>query len=172
MFDAITPWIDNFIDTGKLANADVVILKDGDTAYSHRAGVMSLASGKPLRDDAIFRIYSMTKPVVSVAVLMLMDEGLVGLHDPVAKFIPGFAKSRVAMGNGEDDAPCERELSVFHLLTHTGGFPFTTLTRPLSEYVDLAAVAAEAADTELLFEPGARFEYSDAGSDTPVTGAK
>ena len=61
--------------------------------------------------------------------------------------------------------PQTGKITVEHLLTHTGGFPFTTIAKPLADYAELADIAAEAAATELLFEPGARFEYSDAGSD-------
>jgi CubicO group peptidase (beta-lactamase class C family) len=85
---------------------------------------------------------------------MLIDEDRLRLDTPVHEILPFFA------------GPETGKITVEHLLTHTGGFPFTTIGKPLSEYADLAEVAAEAAATELGFEPGTRFEYSDAGSDT------
>ena len=86
-------------------------------AYGYR----DLARREPLRRDAIFRIYSMTKTVTTVAVLMLMEEGKLSLDDPLSRYLPGFEQPQVAMVDGE--RPAARPVTLYALLTHTAGYP-------------------------------------------------
>ncbi|MFA6314315.1 MAG: serine hydrolase domain-containing protein, partial [Sterolibacterium sp.] len=113
------------IDSGDYPGAVTLISRNGRIVDWRTYGHRDLAKQLPMRQDSIFRIYSMTKTVTSVAVLMLMEEGKLGLDDPVARFIPEFAGLEVFSGGTAEQpqtrAP-RRPLSIRHLLTHTGGF--------------------------------------------------
>ncbi|MEP7187281.1 MAG: serine hydrolase domain-containing protein, partial [Rhodanobacter sp.] len=91
-------------------------------AYGHR----DLARTKPMRKDGIFRIYSMTKTVTSVAVMMLVEEGRITLEDPLSRYLPGFDTPQVMIG-GTSDAPklrpADKPVTLHALLTHTAGYP-------------------------------------------------
>jgi CubicO group peptidase (beta-lactamase class C family) len=140
-------------------------------AYGHR----DLARTQPMRRDDIFRIYSMTKTVTSVAVLMLAEEGKLALDDPASKYLPEFAGLRVVDG-GTADAPRwrapARPVTLRHLLTHTAGFaaglPGDELAGALAERndphgaADLRGFVAMAARNGLAADPGARFGYEAA----------
>ena len=80
-----------YIDAGQLAGWQIVLSRDGQLAHSSIAGFSDLDAGIPWTDDTLVRIYSMTKPITSVAAMMLYEEGAFELKDPVAKFIPSFA---------------------------------------------------------------------------------
>jgi len=151
----------------------VAVVADHDVVVYHRAsGHADLQGRQPLREDAIFRIYSMTKPVTSVAALMLVEEGRLGLDDPVAKYLPAFAHlQRVAGGDADAPqlVPVARMPTVRHLLTHTAGFATggddiraasTLLQREAPEEAsDLAGYADRVARAPLADEPGTRFRY-------------
>ncbi|MFM6829158.1 MAG: serine hydrolase domain-containing protein, partial [Novosphingobium sp.] len=93
-------WLDaTYIDTGRLPGVDVLVARDGEAVYRHTAGA-SRADGTPMTGDAIFRIASMTKPLTSVAFMMLVEEGKVALDDPVTKVVPEFAGLGVYTGGG------------------------------------------------------------------------
>ena len=77
-----------FVDEGKFAGILSLVWRRGEVAHVHKAGWMDLAARAPMRRDAIFRIYSMTKPIVSAAVMMLVEEGRLRLQDPVARWLP------------------------------------------------------------------------------------
>src|SRR5689334_5449546 len=83
------------VDQGHLPGALTMIWRGGGLAHLSMVGQMDVARAKPMRPDAIFRLYSMTKPVTAVALLMLMEEGRIALDDAVARFIPGFANLKV-----------------------------------------------------------------------------
>ncbi len=144
----------NMVENEEIVGGELLVIKNRRTLLRQAFGWKDREAGQPLEVDAVYCVRSMTKPLVGTAIQMLIDEGRLWLDTRVHEILPSFA------------GPETGKITIEHLLTHTGGFPFTTLSRPLSEYADLAAVAAEAASTELMFEPGARFEYSDAGSDT------
>src|SRR5688572_13886164 len=115
----IPRFLERQIADGALPGALTLIWRRGRMAHQSQVGHSDLARGTPMREDAIFRIYSMTKPVTGVALLMLLEEGRIALDDPVAKFIPGFAKLRV-QGIG---AP-KRAVTVLDLLRHTAGLTY------------------------------------------------
>ncbi len=152
--DSLTSEIQSMVDSEQLVGAELVIIKDRRTILRKAFGWKDREAGEPMQIDAVYCVRSMTKPLVGTAVQMLIDEGRLSLETLVQDILPAFA------------TPQTETITIEHLLTHTSGLPFTTFRRALSDYADLAEVAAEAAATELLFEPGTGFQYSDAGSDT------
>ena len=115
----IPRFLERQVADGALPGALTLIWRRGGVAHQSLVGHSDLARGTLMREDAIFRIYSMTKPITGVALLMLMEEGRIALDDPVAKFIPGFGNLRV-QGVG---AP-KRAVTVLDLLRHTAGFTY------------------------------------------------
>jgi CubicO group peptidase (beta-lactamase class C family)/sugar phosphate isomerase/epimerase len=110
---------------GEHAGFLAVLAKDGQVVDFSAHGVRDVASGQPMTRDTILRIYSMTKIVTSVAVLMLHEEGRLGLDDPLAKYLPEFGAPQVLTGGTADApvlVPAERPITLRHLLTHTSGF--------------------------------------------------
>ena len=85
----------SYVDPGKIAGCQVLVARRGHTAYHRSLGVMDVERGKPMADDAVVRIYSMTKPVVSVALMTLWERGAFQLDDPIAKAFPEFREPRV-----------------------------------------------------------------------------
>jgi CubicO group peptidase (beta-lactamase class C family) len=107
------------VAAGALPGALTLIWRDGRVAHQSLVGAVDLGRGIAMREDAIFRLYSMTKPVTAVALLMLLEEGRIALDDPAAKFIPEFAELKLADGN----AP-RRAITVQDLLRHTAGLTY------------------------------------------------
>ncbi len=136
-----------------IVGAELAVIKNRRSVLHRAFGWKDREAGQPLEVGSIYCVRSMTKPLVGTAIQMLIDDGRLRLDTPVRQILPFFDGARTST------------VTVEHLLTHTGGFPFTTMARPLSEYADLDAVAAEAAAVEPEFEPGEGFLYSDAGSD-------
>ena len=144
----------------------------GTVVYRGAFGHADLQSRQPLHDDAIFRIYSMTKPVTSVAALMLVEEDRLHLDAPVATYLPAFADlQRVAGGSIASPTlvPVQRPLTVRHLLTHTAGFATggddirvasaLLQAQAPEQATDLAGYADRVARAPLGSEPGTRFRY-------------
>ena len=94
----IDGWIDRLIEDRKLAGVSVHILRRGEIVYDAAAGYADVARGTPMRRDTILRIYSMTKPLISTAILMLYEDGYFQLDDPISRFLPYFKHSRVFTG--------------------------------------------------------------------------
>ena len=132
---------------------------------------------KPMRTDTLFRLASMTKPITTVAVLMLMEEGKLILSDPVSKFIPEFKNPKVAVWNLPNDArgagvrlvSADREVTLKHLLTHTAGLADANADGPtgaalrqaeLSPRLSLAEYSKRVGGLPLRFQPGTQWEYS------------
>ena len=119
------------IASGKIPGAVLLIEQHGKPVYHELFGVQDVVSKKPMSDDTIFRLFSMTKPITSVAAMMLIDEGKLKLDDPVAKYIPSFAKTRVGVekkaDNGEkvlDLVPLNRPITIQDLMTQTSGITY------------------------------------------------
>ena len=90
--------VDRYVAEGKLAGAQVQVAHRGEVALRHTVGLADVASDRPLGDDAIYRIYSMTKPITSIALMQLYEQGRVLLEDPVSAYIPDFAEMQVFAG--------------------------------------------------------------------------
>ena len=116
-----------YVDAGKLAGTMSLVARRDEIVHWQCLGHRDLASGAPLTPDTIFRIYSMTKPITGVAVMMLFEEGHFLLDDPVAAFIPQLGEMQVAVGqnaNGLILKPQTRPITIRHLLTHTAGLTY------------------------------------------------
>ena len=122
------------IDQKRLPGAVALIARQGKLGFLEGFGVQDPASGTPMQVDSIFRIYSMTKPIVSVAIMMLVEEGRLFLADPLAKYVPAFADPKVAIErDGRVDlVPAQRPITIQDLLRHTSGLTY--------EFVGTAAV--------------------------------
>ncbi len=166
------------IADGNIAGAVALIARDGDVVYHKSFGLADIASGKPMQTDSIFRIASMTKAITSVAVMILYEQGYFQLNDPVADFVPAFAKPRVAVSYDEngivtETRPAAREIRIIDLLSHSSGISYGFMDQPLqrsykahgvidgvtAKNVKLADVMQKLAGQPLLFDPGSRFAY-------------
>ena len=129
--ERITEFFNNEIATGKLPGAIVLIQQHGRPVYLKYFGVRDVATNAPMTSDTIFALHSMTKPITSVAAMMLIDAGKLSLSDPVSKFIPAFAKVMVGVGTTAADGtrflklvPVDRPVTVMDLLRHTSGITY------------------------------------------------
>ncbi|HNT78572.1 MAG TPA: serine hydrolase domain-containing protein [Anaerolineae bacterium] len=116
-----------YVDQGKLPGVLSLVARRGQTAHLSQVGWMDVAAQKPIAFDTLFRIYSMTKPITSVAVMMLYEEGHFFLSDPVAKYLPEFEDVKVLVRRtetGVELADLKRPITIHHLLTHTGGLSY------------------------------------------------
>jgi CubicO group peptidase (beta-lactamase class C family) len=117
----------NYIAPGKIAGAQVAVARHGHLAYFRSFGQMDRERGKAMTDDAIFRIYSMSKPITSVALMQLYERGYFQLNDPVSRFFPAWKDHKVwVSGRGADmqtEAP-KQPVSMRHMLSHTGGLTY------------------------------------------------
>jgi CubicO group peptidase (beta-lactamase class C family) len=117
----------DYVDQARLAGLMTLVARRGKVAHFECYGIMDVEANKPMQPDTIFRIYSMTKPITCVAFMMLVEEGSVLLNDPVSKFIPEFRDLKVFVGTtgtGYELADLEREITIWHLLTHTAGLAY------------------------------------------------
>ncbi|MBV8159098.1 MAG: beta-lactamase family protein [Dyella sp.] len=118
-----------YVASGHLPGAVTLVYRRGELAHTNVVGSMDLERDKPMRDDAIFRIYSMTKPITSVAFMTLVEQGLVALDDPVSRFIPAWKQLGVAVAGarslgGFHTRPVGREMLIVDLLRHTAGLSY------------------------------------------------
>jgi CubicO group peptidase (beta-lactamase class C family) len=173
------------VDQKLIAGGVALIARHGKLAYLDSAGVRDREAGKPMTPDTIFRIASMTKPVTSVAVMMLVDEGRIKLDDPLSKYVPEF-KSMTVLRRKDDGTyervPAEREITVHNLLTHTAGISYGFFGKEhISDLYKKANISDGLTQTEgtigdnaqrlarlpLLHQPGSTWEY---GLNTDVLG--
>jgi CubicO group peptidase (beta-lactamase class C family) len=124
-------YIRNEIATGKIPGAILLIQQHGKPVYLENFGVRDTATGLPMIEDTIFRLYSMTKPITSVAAMMLVEDGKLALGDPVSRYIPDFADVKVGIEKpGEEPAlvlePLTRPMSIEDLLRHTSVSPMAS----------------------------------------------
>jgi CubicO group peptidase (beta-lactamase class C family) len=163
-----------YVERGQLAGLISVLLRRGEVAHFGLYGQMDIAASKPMRADAIFRIFSMTKPITSLAVLMLYEEGALHLQSPVAMFIPEFADLKVLsnqMDANSEQVPLARPITIHDLLTHTSGLGYgVDALLPLDAQLakaqllrsdeTLAEKMKRLAQYPLHHQPGLRYTYS------------
>ncbi len=167
------------IEAGRAPGAAMLVARLGKVAFSQTLGALR-PGGPPMPADAIFRIYSMTKPIVTVAAMTLVEEGRLTVADPLAKYIPAFAKTRVGVDNGGrlDLVPLERPITIQDLMRHTSGltYGFTGDSKvqklvhaaaPMSQARSAAEHVEALAELPLQHQPGKFWEY---GHSTDVLG--
>jgi len=175
------------IDAHDFSGAVTLVARKGQIAWFDAQGLMDIEANKPMQKGAIFRVFSMSKPIYGVAILMLLEEGKVRLNDPVSKFIPEFKGSKVAVIDDRPanspasdppkyyTIPAAREITIQDLLTHVSGLasggPASSNELPgLIDIVGsrtLADMMPKFAAAPLDFQPGSRWTYSPlAGFDT------
>lgn len=175
--ERIAPVLQQYVDSGELVGVVSMIARRGQIVHFEEAGVLDKDTGAPVAKDSIFRIYSMTKPVTSLAVMMLYEEGKLQLTDPVERYLPAFRNVRVVGTGGALVAP-ERPMTVQMLLTHTAGLTYGVFGDTLvdRQYRDAGVMTSPDNTTfierlgqiPLQYQPGTRFHYSVA---TDVLGA-
>ncbi|MYC07956.1 MAG: beta-lactamase family protein [Chloroflexi bacterium] len=172
----VNKMMQGYIDDGKLANGLTMLARHGETFHFEPYGMLDLESGTPVERDTLFRIYSMTKPITSAAVMMLYEQGYFSLDDPVGKFIPELASLKVYDGMGETGMRLvdqKQPITVRHLLTHTSGLSYgfhqdspieemyreANVTDPDST---LKEMAEKLGKLPLVTQPGTKWRYSNA----------
>ncbi|MFJ7043060.1 serine hydrolase [Streptomyces sp. JV178] len=169
------------VDDGRLPGYLLSVARHGRVAHLTTYGRRDVDAGLPVETDTLWRVYSMTKPVTSVAALILVEEGLLSLTDPVSRHLPEFAEPRVyesGEGAGIRTRPARQPILVRHLMTHTSGLTFgfyydhpvdalyreAGLEHSVRPGADLAQTCAEYARLPLQFEPGTQWNYSVASN--------
>jgi CubicO group peptidase (beta-lactamase class C family) len=166
-----------YIDAGKLAGTLTLVARHRKVAYFEAQGHLEIERRRPVRQDSVFRIYSMTKPITSVGLMMLYEQGRVQLDDPVHRFIPSWRDQRVFVTGNHPmwkTSPVERPMTVRDLLTHTSGLTYGFMERTnvdaayrklgvadrtRSNYT-LRDMVETLAELPLEFSPGTRWNYS------------
>jgi CubicO group peptidase (beta-lactamase class C family) len=166
-----------YVDDGKLAGWLVTVARRGQIAHVKTYGHRDREAGLPVETDTLWRIYSMTKPITSVAAMMLYEEGAFELTDPVYRYIPAFRDVRVFTGGSDMNyttEPATEPIRIWHLLSHTAGLTYGFMrNHPVDAMyrangfdlatptgIDLATACERFARMPLLFQPGSEWSYS------------
>ena len=177
--ERISQWLRDDSAKGTIPGAVVMIVRNGKVAYFESIGALDPQTKAPMRKDAIFRIYSMSKPITSVAVMMLFEQGKIRLDEPIAKYIPAFKDMKVGVeSKGEDGKPklelvaAQKPITIQDLLRHSSGITYGFFGDLLVKkaYIDAnvydgdydnAEFAERIAKLPLAFQPGTTWDYSN-----------
>ena len=167
--ERIAPVMQGYVDNGKIPCALTMIAREGKIVHFEKCGMQDIAATKPIEFDTIFRLYSMTKPITSVAVMMLYEEGHFQLTTPVSEFVPAFKDMKVYTADGSAIVDAEREVTIKHLLTHTAGLIYDSDKdgHPIDQRYeeadlyggDLANMVNKLGGIPLLHQPGTAWKY-------------
>ena len=174
----IDDWMRRYVDAGKLPGMMTVVARRGQVVDWRMCGLIDVEANRPVSADAIYRIYSMTKPVTSVAIMMLYEQGLFQLDEPISRWLPAFAEPRVFVGGDAQNPKTERArepITFRHLLTHTSGLTYGFLMATPVDAIyraskvefnpgrgGLATMVDRLAAMPLLCHPGTEWNYSNA----------
>jgi len=172
----IDGWMERLVEDGKLAGLSVMVSRRGQVVYQACRGLADRERKAPMTPETIVRIYSMTKPLTTTALMMLYEEGRFQLDDPIERFLPFFSDMRVCTGGSRgrmETAPAERPITFRDLLTHTSGLTYgfmeSTLVDALyrdqgidfqTSEASLGALVERVAGLPLLAQPGKAWNYS------------
>ncbi len=175
--DRIRPAFESYVTDGKLAGVVTVVTRGGKVVHVEASGHRDVEAGEPMTEDTLFRMYSMTKPIASAALMMLWEEGHFLLSTPLARILPEFAGTQVYVSGDGDDmqtAPPRRPIVIRDLMTHTAGLTYAFIPSPVAAsyaaaglegsaaavpHDDLAHFVRELARQPLLAHPGAAWNY-------------
>ncbi len=171
--DRATALLQEHVDRGDIAGVVAAVMRDGHVVYHVALGMRDVTTGDPMPRDALFRLYSMTRPVTSTAILMLHDEGRLDVRDPLVKWLPAFGAQQVLVNAASRPSDSVRipptrarrgDITLAHLLTHTSGIG--SRDAPLYRAHDvhrwdksLADVVNDVAALPLFEDPGTRYRY-------------
>ncbi|MEO1491937.1 MAG: serine hydrolase domain-containing protein [Pseudomonadota bacterium] len=180
--DRLGPWMERWVAAGKIPGGQALVARRGEIVWHGCAGQRDVENTVPWQPDTLARIYSMTKPVTSVALMMLYEDGLCHLDDPVEAYLPEFRDMHVLRVNAtaiDQTVPCETRPTLHHLLTHTSGLAYDFNDGVLAEAMQarkinygptgstIAETVRQIAELPLAFQPGSRWTY---GVSTDVLG--
>ncbi len=181
--ERIRPVLQDYVDKGNLPGFLTVVARRGKIVHFETIGMQDVENNKPVEADTIFRIYSMSKPITSVAVMMLYEEGHFQLGTPVSKFIPEFENMKVYNEDQTEILDAKKKITIKHLLMHTAGFTYGWGKKPVDErYKELkifetvmdltpseklANMVDKLGTIPLVHEPGEKWTY---GVSTDVLG--
>ena len=167
--ERIRPVLQDYVDAENLPGFLTVIARHGKIVHFETVGMRDIENKKPVEPDTIFRIYSMSKPITSVAVMMLSEAGHFQLDTPVSKFIPEFENLKVYNKAQTETSDAKKAITIKHLLTHTAGLTYGWGNKPVdARYKELKMSGASAtladmaktlSDIPLVHEPGERWTY-------------
>ena len=171
----MTPSMQGVVDQGKFSGVVTLVARHGKVVHFDAVGKQDIEANKPMAKDSIFRIYSMTKPITGVAMMILFEQGKWQLNDPVAKFIPEFKDLKVYAGQGADGQPKldaqSHPVTMKELMSHTGGFTYGFFSNTavdqlqrkadvLNNDITLAEMINRVAKLPLNAQPGTQWQYS------------
>lgn len=174
----ISPFLQEYIDSAYIAGGVVLISRDNKVIYNKAVGYFDREKTRSLKNDDIFRIASMTKPILTVAVMQLYEQGKIDVNDPVSMYIPSFKDHKVVENFNEKDSTyttkaANKEITIHHLLTHTSGIaygffhpvagpiyaPFNIIQTWTKDSISLSMNIPKMGKLPLLHEPGDQFTY-------------
>ena len=166
----IDPAMQAYVDRGVFAGVSTIVARRGEIVHQGRYGLRDKEAGLPMTEDTIFRLYSMTKPIICVALMTLFEEGKLHLIDPIAKYLPALARMKVLEADGSLSTP-KRPMTVRDVMAHTSGLAYGFLdnspvcrqyatSRINDPNVSLAEAIDDLARLPLICHPGSRWVYS------------
>ncbi|MBV1900734.1 MAG: beta-lactamase family protein [Kordiimonadaceae bacterium] len=172
---ALESHFQGYVDDNKLAGLTTLVARGGELVHFKTYGKLDKAAGVSMPEDAVFRLFSMTKPVTGVSLMMLWEEGKFKLDDPVSMYLPEFNNQQVFKGMNADGSmktsPPKREITIRDLMSHTAGLTYGVFTQTpvdmaylqsgvLSPNIDLKTMVEKIGALPLLYEPGEAWVYS------------
>lgn len=168
--DVISSKLQPFVESHTLAGAVTLVASQEKVLDVETVGFADIAGEKPMRPDTVFWIASMSKPITGAALMILVDEGKVNLNDPIEKFLPEFKNQWLAVEQDTDHVLLKKPkqpVTVRHIMNHTSGMPFKSdMEQPTLDGLTLKDAVRSYAMTPLQTEPGAKYQYSNAGINT------
>jgi CubicO group peptidase (beta-lactamase class C family) len=159
-----------FVAAGTISGVVTILARHGKVVEFDAVGLRDIESNSPMQKDSLFRIASLTKPVTCAAIMVLVDEGRIALVDPVEKYLPEYKGMKMNPCRAGAGAHCQavaplRPINIEDLMTHTSGLPSSVDSGKAPEPKTLAELVSRGAHSELLFEPGTSWNYSNIGID-------
>ena len=168
VLDTVSARLRRHIQAGDIAGVVAAIARDGKVVYFESLGALDIAAGRPMTENALFRVYSMTRQITSTAILMLEEDGKLSVDDPISKYLPQFAAQQVFSDPANPDLSQTRErsgdITIAHLLTHTGGLgprsaAIYVANNVRDRDITLDQMVNNVARMPLFADPGTEFRY-------------
>ena len=161
--DAIDAYLEQAVAGTKIPGLVALVVDADETLYMKAVGLRNGAQNEAMTDDTIFRIASMTKPIATTAIMMLVEEGKLSLDDPIATYVPEFSERRVVTGFNAEQAtwttrPANSQATIRHMISHSSGLAYGFASETVAAISEGAR--GQSGDTPLLYDPGTGWSYS------------